>query len=179
MCWLLVLLECSTVEDFECKFFIRITSSQHVSWSEICGLLFYRCLWILVHTQICHCKNTCRRKSGRIRGCVCRKNGLPCSAKSDCGPEGKPCSNWKKLSSNAQAAVAQLPSSPFDRHQAAEAKSREEIRVRNAAETMFMIAWAKFINLIFPREMSTVDKFPCNWSQSCNSSIVFKPVLQW
>ena len=37
--------------------------------------------------------------------------------------------------SNAQAAVARLPSSAFDRHQAAAAKSREEIGVRNAAET--------------------------------------------
>ena len=38
-----------------------------------------------------------------------------------------------------------------------EPKSREEIGVRNAAKRMFMIALAMFINLIFLREMSTVD----------------------
>ena len=97
-----------------------------------------------------------KKKSGRTRGCVCRGNGLPCSANSDCGPEGKPCSNRKELSSNAQAAVARLNSSAFNRHQAAGAKSREEIGVRNAAETMFMIAWAMFINFIFLRKMSSV-----------------------
>ena len=95
---------------------------------------------MFVRMQTCHCKNTCRRKSGRTRGCVCRDNWLPCSANYDCGPEGKPCSNEKEISSNAPAAVARLPSSFFDRHQAAAAKSREEIGVRNGAETMFMIA---------------------------------------
>ena len=114
---------------------------MHVTWSlKFVGLYFWRCLWMLVRMQTCHCKNTCRRKSGRTRGCVCRDNGLPCSANCDCGPEGKPCSNRKEISSNAPAAVARLPSSAFDRHQAAAAKSREEIGVRNAAETMFMIA---------------------------------------
>ena len=88
---------------------------------------------------------------------VCHGNGLPCSANSDCGPEGKPCSNRKELSSNARAAVARLNSSAFNRHQAAGAKSREEIGVRNAAEKMFMIAWARFINFIFLHKMSTVD----------------------
>ena len=53
------------------------------------------------------------------------------------------------MSSNAQAAVARLPSSAFDRHQAPAAKSRGEIGVRNAAETMFMIARTMFINLKF------------------------------
>ena len=52
------------------------------------------------------------------------------------------------MSSNAQAAVARLPSSAFD-NQAAAAKSRGEIGVRNAAETMFMIARTMFINLKF------------------------------
>ena len=78
--------------------------------------------------------------------------------------------------SNAQAAVARLPSSAFDRHQAAAAESREEIGVRNAAETMFMIAWAMFINLKFLCELRTMDKFLCNWCRSCNSFV--QPVLQ-
>ena len=95
---------------------------------------------MFVCIQTCHCRNTCRRKSGRTRGCVCRDNGLPCSANCDCGPEGKPCSNRKEITSNAPAAVARLPSSAFDRHQAAAAKSREEIGVRNATKTMLMIA---------------------------------------
>ena len=56
-----------------------------------------------------------------------------------------------------------------------EPKSREEIGVRNTAKRMFMIALAMFIILIFLREMSTADKFLRNWSQSCNSFIVFKP----
>ena len=73
---------------------------------------------MFVRMQTCHCKNTCRRKSGRTRGCVCRDNSLPCSLNCDCGPEGKPCSNRKEISPNAPAAVAQLPRSAFDRHQA-------------------------------------------------------------
>ena len=62
------------------------------------------------------------------------------------------------MSSNAQEAVARLPSSAFDRHQAAATKSREEIGVRNAAESMFMIARTMFINLKFLRKLPTVDK---------------------
>ena len=95
---------------------------------------------MFVRMQTCHSKKTCRRKSGRTRGCVCRDNGLPCSVNCDCGPEGKPCSTRKEISSNAPAAVARLPSSAFDRRQAAAAKYREEIGVRNAAETMLLIA---------------------------------------
>jgi len=56
---------------------------------------------------------------------------LPCSARCECGPAGKPCSNKKQpISSNAPVADARLPTVAFDRHQAAAAKSREEIGVR-------------------------------------------------
>ena len=127
---------------------------------------------MFVRMQTCHCRNTCRRKSGRTRGCVCRDNDLPCSA--NCGPEGKPCSNRKEISSNAPAAVARLPTSAFDRHQAAATKSREEIGVRNATKTMLMIAMNN--NVSQPQSSSRIikcKKFLCNCSQDCNSSIVF------
>ena len=143
---------------------------MHVTWSlKFVGFYFRDVYEFLFARRYV----TCRRTSGRTRGCVCRDKGLPSSVNCNCGPEGKPCSNRKEMSSNAQAAVARLPSSAFDRHQAAAAKSREEIGVRNAAVTMFMIVRTMFINLKFLRELSTVDKFLCNWSQRCNSFIVF------
>ena len=58
------------------------------------------------------------------------------------------------MSSNAQAAVARLPSSAFDRHQAAAAKSRDEIGVRNAAETMFMVS--QYYNVYQPQLSSRI-----------------------
>ena len=85
-------------------------------------------LFDLMYT--CRCKNTCRRKSGRTRGCTCRDDGFPCSVSCDCGPEGKPCSNRKETCSNTPADIARLPASAFDRHQEAAAKSRDEIGVR-------------------------------------------------
>ena len=115
---------------------------------------------MFVRIQTCHCRNTCRRKSGRTRGCVCRDNGFPCSA--NCGPEGKPCSNRKEISSNAPAAVARLPTSAFDRHQAAAAKSREEIGVRNATKTMLMIAMNN--NVSQPQSSSRIINSVKNFS---------------
>ena len=87
--------ECFTVQDFESKFFIRAITSFICMWLGLWNL------WAFIlemFMNFCsHCKNTCRRKSGRTRGFVCRDNGLLCSANCDYGPEGKPRSNRKEI----------------------------------------------------------------------------------
>ena len=63
-------------------------------------------------------------------------------------------------------AVARLPSSAFDRHQAAAAKSREEIGLKCAAETMFMFILSVgsrniSLELITKGKLATVKGFEC------------------
>lgn len=84
--------------------------------------------------QTCQCKNTCSRKSGKFRGCVCRDAGLRCAATCVCGSSAKPCRNNKEsvpaANSPGNTATTQRPSSAFERHQLSLERERESIQVK-------------------------------------------------
>lgn len=80
---------------------------------------------VLPSRVICQCKNTCSRKTGKYRGCVCRDAGLRCSASCVCGSISKPCKNNKEVVINQRQSP---PSSAFERHQIALEKERESVQ---------------------------------------------------
>ena len=64
----------------------RVSENAPQEFPDIFAFFFDRTK-ISPSIQICHCKNTCRRKPGKTRGCTCRDSGMSCSTRC----EGKRC----------------------------------------------------------------------------------------